>query len=1036
MAIHNEIELENEICDHLAANGWLYSRGDTGYDRELALFPEDALAWVQETHPNEWQRLQSHHGTNTDTAFLKRLVTSLEKEGTLRVLRGSLKVLGAGTTEFKMVQFKPASGFNQAIAEKYNKVRLRVMRQVHYSASNQKSIDLVLFVNGIPVSTIELKTDFTQAVEDAKEQYRKDRLPIDSYTKKEEPLLRFKRGALVHFAASNEEVWMTTCLEGNRTYFLPFNKGCNGCKGNPPNPQGNPTAYFYENVLQRDRWLRILGSFVQFESKTTISARGTKITSEKILFPRYHQLDAVDKLIAAARTEGAGHTYLFQHSAGSGKSNTIGWCAHQLSTLHDAADEKVFDSVIVITDRTVLDAQLKETISQFQSTPGVVASIDSGKGAKSGQLSAALKKGALIIVVTIQTFPFVLKEIRESSGLAARKFAVIIDEAHSSQSGSTARHLRGVLSSEGASTEEEDEEVSAEDLLLAEAASRKLPTNASFLAFTATPKPKTMEIFGRPPDPSQPAGDTNLPEPFHLYTMRQAIEEGFILDVLQNFMPYRVAYKLAHGGKDWDDKVVDKTEGKRALARWVRLHPHNIAQKVEIIVEHFRNAVAHRLNGKAKAMVVTASRVEAVRYKIAMDKYIALCGYSDLATLVAFSGDVIDVESGPEKFNEASMNTNLRGQGIREGFATDDYQVLIVANKFQTGFDQPLLVAMYVDKRLDGITAVQTLSRLNRTYPGKDTTYVLDFVNDAETIRKAFVPYYETTELLATTDPNLIYDLQRKISQEQIYTDQEARNVSAVALAVKPSQKDLVAALTPPVDRFRHRWMDAEQDKDKEALDRLTIFHKNLGSYCRLYDFLSQVVSYDDASLEADYIICKYLEPLIRPDRIRQQIDLTGIELTHHKIKGGEALSVDLGHATAEEKGLYPITGVGSGVPRDPEKAKLAELIEQLNDLFSEENLTEADKVGLFQHVAGKMMENDEITGQARANTKAQFIHSPTIGTVMVDAVIAAMDIYDAMGKKLFQDQNAKHRFQAMLVDYVYDKVRAGGTSSNLTEAT
>ncbi len=1028
MGIANEIEFEKDICAHLAANGWLYSANDTGYDREKALFPEDALAWVQEMQPDAWQKFQAFHSAKAEWEFINRLRNTLATEGTLRALRNGFKATGAGASGFQMVHFKPSFGFNQDIADKYNKVRLRVMRQVHYSASNQKSLDLVLFVNGIPVATLELKTDFTQAVQDAKQQYKHDRFPKDAVTGKEEPLLTFKRGALVHFAVSTEEVWMTTRLEGVATYFLPFNKGNDGSKGNPPNPQGYPTAYFWEDILQRDSWLRILGSFLQVETKPATAANGTKYRKESMIFPRYHQLNAVTKLVEAARTEGTGHTYLFQHSAGSGKSNTIGWCAHQLSTLHDANDNKVFDSVIVLTDRTVLDAQLKETISQFQSTPGVVATIDAGQGAKSGHLATALQKGAMIIVVTIQTFPFVMNEIRQSAGLADKKFAVIIDEAHSSQSGSAARHLRGVLSSEGKA--EDDEEITTEDMLLAEAASRKLPTNASFLAFTATPKSKTLEVFGRPADPSLPASKTNLPEPFDLYTMRQAIEEGFILDVLQNYMPYRVAYKLAHDGKDWDDKIVDKPDGMKALARWVRLHPYNIAQKVEVIVEHFRNTVAHRLGGKAKAMVVTGSRQEAVRYKLAMDKYIAARGDTNLATLVAFSGDVTDTDSGPNKFNETTMNTKLKGQGIREAFATDEYQILIVANKFQTGFDQPLLVAMYVDKRLDGITAVQTLSRLNRTYPGKDATFVLDFVNDAETMRLAFSPYYETTELLATTDPNLIYNLQTKLSQEQIYTDQEARNVAEIFLKYnqggdKQSQKELIAALSAPVDRFKKQWTQAEQDKDKEALDRLTIFHKNLGSFCRLYDFLSQIVSYEDTTLETDYIFFKHLEPLVRPDTIRQQIDLSGVLLTHHKINAGTSVPVSLSTAVAEEKQLSPITALGTQAARDPEKVKLTALIQQLNDLFDDGTLTEADKVGMFQHVAGKMMENAEINKQAKANTKSQFMHSPTIGNVLIDALVAAMDSYQAMGKKVFQDKAAMDRFQAMLVDYVYDQVNA-----------
>jgi type I restriction enzyme R subunit len=1024
MGIQNEIEFENDICAHLAAHGWLYSPTDAGYDRERALFPEDAIAWAKETQPKAWAGLAAFHNGAPETEFINRLASVLIAEGTLYVLRHGFKATGAGTA-FSVVQYRPAFGFNDEIAEIYARNRLRVMRQVHYSASNQNCIDLVLFVNGIPVATIELKTDFTQAVEDAKRQYQKDRLPKDPVTHKEEPLLTFKRGALVHFAASTEEVWMTTKLSGPSTYFLPFNKGNAGGKGNPANDAGYRAAYFWEEILQRDTWLRILGSFIQLEPKQRQGAKG-KTTKEGIIFPRYHQLDAVTKLIDAARTEGPGHNYLFQHSAGSGKSNTIGWCAHQLATLHDANDAKVFDTVIVITDRTVLDAQLKETIKQFQSVDGVVVSVDSEKGSKSGQLAAALKKKALIVVVTLQTFPFIMAEIRQSEGMSQRKFAVIIDEAHSSQSGASARQLRGVLAS---SVPDDDEELTVEDLLLAEAEGRKLPKNASFLAFTATPKSKTLEVFGRPPDPAMPIGPANLPVPFHEYTMRQAIEEEFILDVLRNFTPYRVAYKLAHNGKDWDDAEVDKSAGLKALYRWVRLHPYNIGQKVEIVVEHFRQTVAHHIGGKAKAMVVTGSRQEAVRYKLAMDLYIAKSGYKDIATLVAFSGDVIDTESGPEKFTEDNMN-RIHGRSIRGAFDTDEYHVLIVANKFQTGFDQPLLVAMYVDKRLDGITAVQTLSRLNRTHPDKDNTFVLDFVNDAETIRKAFAPYYEHTELLATTDPNLIYTLQTNLDKELIYTDQEALNVAAVALGyqrgtVKQAQKALIAALSAPVDRFKKRWMTAELGDDKEELERLTTFHNNLSAFYRLYDFISQIVSYGDPALEARYALYKHLEPLIRPDRIRLAIDLSDVVLTHHKVRHSDSVAVPLDAATVAERTLKPYTAVGTHAPRDPIQMKLAQLIEQLNTLFDDASLTDADKVGLFNHVADKMMENEEINKQALANSKEQFEQSPAITRVVINAVIAAMDNYQTMGSKIFQDQAAMDRFKGMLVDHVYDRVNA-----------
>ena len=1021
MAIHNEIEFEMDICQHLQAHGWLYSPTDDGYDRELALIPEDVLAWIKETQSTTWEKFAAYHGTTAETEFISRLSKCLATDGTLSVLRNGIKVTGAGSSTFQLVQYKPAFGFNQEIAAKYQAVRLRVMRQVHYSLKNQNSIDLVLFVNGLPVATVEIKTDFTQGIEDAKEQYKTARDP------KSEPLLTFKRGALVHFAVSSSEVWMTTKLEGPSTYFLPFNQGNNGQKGNPPNPNGYPTAYLWERIWERDNWLRILGSFIELEIKKEKDASGKKVIKESIIFPRYHQWEAVTKLTSSVKTGGT-QKYLFQHSAGSGKSNTIGWCAHQLSTLHDEHDQKLFDSVIVITDRTILDEQLKDTVSQFGQTPGVVATIDNATGSKSGTLAAALKKGAMIIVVTLQTFPFVLSELREGKGMATRKFAVLIDEAHSSQSGSAARKLKSVLTSTGDA--EDEDEATVEDLLIQESATRRLPPNTIFIAFTATPKSKTLEIFGTLPDVTKPLSKTNLPVPFHLYKMRQAIDEGFILDVLQNYLPYKVAYKLAHNGKDWDDKVVEKSEGMKALARWVQLHPHNIDQKVEVIVEHFRQNVAHLLDGKAKAMVVTSSRQEAVRYKLSMDKYIAISKYTNFATLVAFSGEVIDTKSGPDKFTEGSMNTDLKRQSIREGFKTPGYQVLIVANKFQTGFDQPLLCAMYVDKRLDGISAVQTLSRLNRMDQGKKITYVLDFRNDTETIRKAFEPYYEETELLANTDPNLVYDLQSRISAEGIYTEQEASNVAEIVLTFvlgKSRQQHLTAALGPPVDRFKKRWTAAKDDDDKEEIDRLTIFHKNLGAYCRLYDFLSQIVSYDDPTLETCYILYKHLEPLVRPQRVTHGIDLSEVVLTHYKLKppGGIAtpVTIGLGMAVHEEKTLKPLTAVGTQAAQDPEQVRLEELIQRLNDLFADETLTDADAVGLFNHVAAKLMESQDIQQQVMANTRQQFLQSPTFADQGKKASIAAMDNYENMGKKLFGNKDKMAQFLTLLASHIYDEV-------------
>ena len=1012
MAIHNEIEFENDLCDYLKSHGWLYSRDDVGYDVERALFPEDLLGWIQDTQPEAWDRLKKFHNGKTESVALDRLVKVMETESSLHALRNGFKAAGAGAGGFDVVQFAPAHSFNPETKAAYDKIRLRVMRQVHYSAHNRNSIDLVLFVNGIPVATLELKTDFTQGIDDAKNQYKLDRNPKDPKTKHVEPLLQFKRGALVHFAVSTSEVWMTTKLTGMDTYFLPFNKGFNGGKGNPPNREGYQTAYLWEEIFQKDQFLKILESFIQIERKEVVEKNGEKKVKETLIFPRYHQLDAVTKLVTAVKEEGAGKNYLFQHSAGSGKSNTIGWSAHKLATIHDAKDNKIFDTVIVITDRTVLDEQLQDTINQFSHTPGLVVSIDSENGSKSGQLVEALKSGAMIIVVTLQTFPFILREIRETTALAKRNFAVIADEAHSSQTGASAGKLRKVLSSEQV---EVDEGETYEEYLERETASRSLPPNVSFLAFTATPKSKTLELFGR-------KDNNGIPRPFHQYTMKQAIQEGFILDVLQNYTPYKVAYKLAHNGKDWDDKNVDKSEAAKTIARWVRLHPHNISQKVQIIVEHFRANVAWRISGEAKAMVVTDSRQAAVRYKIEMDKYIQTQGYAkELATLVAFSGDVEDPEYGLEKFTEGNMNKQQKGMSIREAFSTEEFRVLIVANKFQTGFDQPLLMAMYVDKRIDGITAVQTLSRLNRTTFGKDITFVLDFVNDTETIRLAFEPYYATTELLATTDPNMVYDLETKLGKQGIYSEQDVKNFIEAYRKPKARQQDIQAALSVPVSRFNGLFTDAEDKDDKEELDRLALFEKDLGTFCRFYDFLSQVVNYADTALEAKYLFFRHLGPLIKPENRRLPIDLAGLEMTHYKLQAGAAQSIKLA-------GDVPIPGgggAGSGTSKDPEVVRLEELLNKLNDLFPE--ITDTDRINLFNNAKTKMLDSEELRKQAHANTEDQFIQSPKFEEEMLDSLISSMDSHRAMTTKLLNDDKLRARFKDLLARSVFKDINRPG---------
>ncbi len=600
-SLHKEISFEDEICEHLGANGWLYEAGDgVLYDRPRALFPPDLIAWVEATHKLEaWETLTKNHGATAEVVLLDRLRKQMDDRGTLDVIRHGVELIGL-RRPLALAQFKPAMGMNPDIVARYAANRLRVIRQVRYSTHNEYCLDLVLFLNGLPIATVELKTDFTQSVGDAVDQYRFDRHPRPK-GRPPEPLLSFPAGALVHFAVSNSEVMMTTQLEGPQTRFLPFNLGDHGGQGNPVSPHGHRTSYLWEQVWQRDSWLEILGRYL-------VTQRNDKKQITGVIFPRYHQLDATRKLQAAVLAEGAGSKYLIQHSAGSGKTNSIAWSAHFLSDLHGADDDKLFSTVIVVSDRRVIDGQLQDALFDFQRTTGVVATIKNEGGAKSANLAKALSEGKRIIVCTIQTFPFALEAVRELAATEGKRFAVIADEAHSSQTGEAAAKLKLVLSPEEIRALEDGGEVSTEDLLAAQMAARASDVGVTYVAFTATPKAKTLQLFGRPPKPDQPLGDDNLPAPFHVYSMRQAIEEGFILDVLKNYTPYRLAFRLANNGKEWDDKEVERDAALKGIMRWVRLHPYNISQKVQIVVEHYRENVAPLLDGKAKAMVVLASR--------------------------------------------------------------------------------------------------------------------------------------------------------------------------------------------------------------------------------------------------------------------------------------------------------------------------------------------------------------------------------------------------------------------------------------------
>lgn len=1036
---HKENVFETEIIDYLTSNGWIEGTSQ-GYDEDLALYPEDLLTYIKSTQPEAYEKMLKREGAKTDDILLKFVAKELDTQGSLHYLRHELKYIGS---KFKLCQFKPEL-FNPDTQKRYDANILRVVRQVYYSKSNQNSIDLVLFVNGIPIATLELKTDFTQNVQDAIWQYKNDR------EAKGEPLLEFKKRAIVHFAVSTDEVYMATKLAGKKTFFLPFNKGkVDGSAGNPPNPNGYATSYLWEEILEKETLLGILNRYVHLEVKEKEDHQGHKYKAETLIFPRYHQLDVVKKLLADTKANGSGKNYLIQHSAGSGKSNSIAWLAHQLSSLHGVDGHSIFNSVIVITDRTVLDSQLQETIQSFEHKEGVIVGIsrEGSNESKSTQLADALERGAKIIITTIQTFPFVLEAIQKRTSLKENKYAIIADEAHSSQTGSSAKKLKEVLSAEQM---EESVEISAEDVIVASLEARANNKNLSYYAFTATPKAKTLEMFGVLPDPTRAPSIDNKPEAFHLYTMRQAIEEGFILDVLRGYTTYKRFYKLEHSNPNQDEEVESK-RAKTKIAKWLNIHPHNIAQKVEIIIEHFRTHVAHLLDNQAKAMVVTSSRQSAVRYKLAFDKYIQEHHIANMQTMVAFSGSVNDDSEGIQKeYTESGMNPNLKGRDMRKAFDTSEYQVMLVANKFQTGFDQPKLCAMYVDKKLGGVDCVQTLSRLNRTYAGKEMTFVLDFVNEAEEIQEAFEPYYKTTELEDVTDPNLVYQLQTKLQGNAIFGNRDIENYAEAFFNPKGTQASMSSALKPSVDRYKTRYKEAleeintlnnllenaKKNQDNKLIlncehdlksayekkNALELFKKDMISFVRMYEFLSQIVDYSDAELEKMWAFTKGLIPNLKTVNITPDIDISSIELTHYKLHKQNEMSIKLeGSATLE-----PISEVGSGVAKDPEKEFLSHIVQKINSLF-EGNFTDDDVLNYARTITDKVMENNKVVDQVKNNTKEQAMLGG-FEIAINDAVISSLDAHQNMATQVLSQDKVREG----LANIVYELIMKGLKAPNL----
>jgi type I restriction enzyme R subunit len=982
---HTERAFEEAIESHLLEFGGYVKGSMEDYRRELALFPQTVVDFIRSTQPEKWQRLETFHGEQVETKFIQRLERELQQRGTLDVLRHGVSDYGV---HVKLAFFKPASNLNPETIEFYNKNILSVTRQVKYSLRNENSLDMLLSLNGLPIATVELKNPLTrQTVKDAIRQYKQDRDP-------NELLLQFKTRTLVHFAVDPDEVYMTTKLNGEKTFFLPFNKGYNKGAGNPPNPEGYKTSYLWEEVWKKDSLMDILARFLHLEVKEEVSGR--KVKKESLIFPRYHQLDAVRKLEAHAKGHGPGQNYLIQHSAGSGKSNSIAWLAHRLSNLHDAQDLSVFDSIIVMTDRLVLDKQLQDTIYQFEHKSGVVEKIDDD----SNQLAEALKNGTRIIISTIHKFRYILDKAGEIPG---KKFAVIIDEAHSSQSGESASAVKKVLSTtnleEAAQVEGQENDTTLEDEIMKDILSRGRKEHISFFAFTATPKAKTLELFGV-------LNDQGKPEPFHLYSMRQAIEEGFIIDVLKNYTTYSTYFKLAKQNEE--DPLLDKKKASRSIARFISLHPHHLAQRTEVIIEHFRRVTRHKIGGKAKAMVVTSSRPHAVRYKQELDKYIQEKGYTDIKTLVAFSGNVKD------DFGDEYTEPGINGFGEKElpsKFDTDEYQILIVAEKYQTGFDQPLLHSMFVDKKLSGIKAVQTLSRLNRTHPGKLDTFVLDFSNDPEDIQKAFQPFYEKTTVEETTSPNLVYDLKNKLDGYQIYWDSEIDALNEVFFRPRQtssSQSMLNRFIDPAIERFKTK---PEEEQEE--------FKSTLTSYIRTYSFITQIAPFQDVGLHKLYVYGQFMLRKL-PRRVDGgSISLEDdIALEYYKMekKSEGSISLQMG----EESPLKGVTHGGTGRGGEESLSSLSEIIQTLNNRFGTE-FSQADQL-FFEQIEEEMVQDDDLYQQGKSNTMENFEF--VFNEKFFDKIIDRMELNQEIFARIMDDAKFQETVKSHLLKSVYERIR------------
>lgn len=997
--IHTELTFESAIEISLLESGGYTQGFSEDFDSQLGLFPSYVTHFLKTSQPKAWEKLTNIHKDEAEKKVLQRLIKEIDLRGILDVIRNGFTDYGV---KFQMGYFKPESALNPDAEALYLTNHLSVTRQLYYERVGKNSIDMVLSLNGLPIATIELKNQFSgQSVDNAKKQYVYDREPS-------EPIFQFKKRALVHFAVDTDECFMTTKLDGKHTRYLPFNIGSNNGAGNPVNKDGYRTSYLWEYVWTKDSFMDIIGKFLHL-SVEEYEMNGVKKKKETIIFPRFHQMQVVRKITTDSKLNGAGKNYLIQHSAGSGKSNSIAWLSYRLSSLHDDTNHRVFDSVIVITDRKVLDSQLQNTIYQFEHKEGVVQKIDKD----SQQLADALAAGSNIIITTLQKFPFILDKIGE---LPARKYAVIIDEAHSSQGGEATKKMKEVLSAKSLEDAEKDEadtglEEDAEDEIRKSMLARGKQTNLSFFGFTATPKPKTVEVFGT-------KGANGKPEPFHLYSMKQAIEEGFILDVLKNYTTYKTYFKLSKEIED--DPKVNKKKASRAIGRFLSLHPHNLAQKTEVMVEHFRQIVSKKMGGKAKAMVVSSSRLHAVRYKEEFDKYIQEQGYTDIKTIVAFSGKVIHAFA-PEGVTEVELN-GFSEKELPRKFASDEYQLLLVADKYQTGFDQPLLHTMYVDKKLSGVKAVQTLSRLNRMCAGKEDTFVLDFANDTDDILNSFQPYYELTSIKENSDPNYLYDLKSEIEKSNIIWETEINNFcnvffkSAKSLSVSEQSK-LNAYIDPAVERYKQ--LPKENSKADVIGTEVTQedFKNTLQSFNRTYSFLTQIMPFSDVELEKLFTYTRFLYKKLPRTSENDKFKLGDeVSLEYYRLQ-----KIAENNIAMEDQGVYELEGGGSaGIRMSKEdEVALSEIIEVLNKRFSTEFNT-ADKL-FFDQIEEDMILDEKLAGQAKNNSIENFKFG--FEDLFMDKLIGRMEQNQDIFTKMMDDKDFGNIVKSYMLKKVYHRL-------------